>query len=106
MYEAFELQRLVERLPLKICALATWGECIQQWGELWRGLFLINAHLLILPSGDNFMISTISSKNEAHLLMYQIRRNTYHEYEAKLNKTLKKFTYKPITQVRGCGGWA
>ena len=27
MYEAFELQRLVEKLPLKICALATWGEC-------------------------------------------------------------------------------
>ena len=26
MYEAFELQKLVEKLPLKICALATWGE--------------------------------------------------------------------------------
>ena len=27
MYEAFELCRLVEKLPLKICAIATWGEC-------------------------------------------------------------------------------
>ena len=26
MYEAFELFRLVEKLPLKICAIATWGE--------------------------------------------------------------------------------
>ena len=26
MYEAFELQRVVDKLPLKICALATWGE--------------------------------------------------------------------------------
>ncbi len=48
------------------------------------------------------MISTISSKNEGHLLVYRIGRNAHHEYEAKLNKTLKKFTYKPITctQVR------
>lgn len=28
MYEAFELCRLVEKLPLKICAIATWGELI------------------------------------------------------------------------------
>ena len=26
MYDAFELQKLVEKLPLKICALATWGK--------------------------------------------------------------------------------
>ena len=26
MNEAFELCRLVEKLPLKICAIATWGE--------------------------------------------------------------------------------
>jgi len=26
MYDAFELIRLVEKLPLKICAIATWGE--------------------------------------------------------------------------------
>ena len=27
-YEAFELFKLIDKLPLKICALATWGECI------------------------------------------------------------------------------
>ena len=27
MFETFELCRLVEKLPLKICAIATWGEC-------------------------------------------------------------------------------
>ena len=26
MHEAFELIRLVDKLPLKICALATWGK--------------------------------------------------------------------------------
>ena len=26
MFEAFELCKLVEKLPLKICAIATWGE--------------------------------------------------------------------------------
>ena len=47
------------------------------------------------------MISTISQKNEAHLLVYQLKLSaTSSEYEAKLNKTLKKFTGKPITQVR------
>ena len=28
MFEAFELFKLVEKLPLRICALATWGECM------------------------------------------------------------------------------
>ena len=52
------------------------------------------------------MISTISTKNEAHLLVYQLKLSaSSHEYEAKLNKTLKKFTAKPITQVRGVGSY-
>ncbi len=46
------------------------------------------------------MLSTVSGKNEAHLLVYKLKLSTTsHEYEAKLDKTLKKFTTKPITQV-------
>ena len=56
--------------------------------------------LLFPCSGDSFMIGTISTKNEAHLLVYKLKLSvTSHEYEAKLDKTLKKFTSKPITQV-------
>ena len=55
------------------------------------------------------MISTFSTKSEAHLLVYQLMISDYHEYVASLNKTLKKFTAKPITQVgitkSGICGW-
>ena len=53
-------------------------------------------------SGNWFMISTVSDKNEAHLLVYQMKLSDYHEYIASLSKTLKKFTSKPIKQVGGC----
>ena len=53
--------------------------------------------------GDSFMISTVSNKNDAHLLVYQMKLTNRRDYEAKLNRTLKKFTSKPITQVyEGC----
>ena len=29
-FDAFEVIRLVEKLPLKICSLATWGEYVQK----------------------------------------------------------------------------
>ena len=45
------------------------------------------------------MISTIGNKNDAHLLVYQLKLTSRRDYEAKLNRTLKKFTSKPITQV-------
>jgi len=97
MYEAFELQKVVEKLPLKICALATWGK-IRRVCTKWEG-----AVPILFLAGDWFMISTVSSKNEAHLLVYQLKLSTTpHEYEAKLHKTLKKFTSKPITQVPSC----
>ena len=35
MYDAFELQKLVEKLPLKICSLATWGELVGGWVGGW-----------------------------------------------------------------------
>jgi len=50
------------------------------------------------------MLSTVSPKGEAHLLVYQLKLSSAsHEYSAGLNKTLKKFTSKPITQVRKAG---
>ena len=42
MHEAFELIRLVDKLPLKICTLATWGKGGKEkfqlplWGALYR----------------------------------------------------------------------
>lgn len=72
MHEAFELIRLVDKLPLKICALATWD--------------------------DSFVLSTVSPKNDAHLLIYDIKDGGS-KGEAKLVRTLKKFTEKPITQL-------
>lgn len=68
-------------------------------------------------SGDSFILGTFSSKNEAHLLVYSIKESTgnggsnlsivlshftadLNVYECKLMKTLKKFTAKPITQVK------
>lgn len=75
MLEAFDVIKLVEKLPLKICAIATWG--------------------------DHFMLSTVSSKNEAHLLVYKVIQGTDYDkiYEAKLDRTLKKFTSKPVNQL-------
>ena len=53
------------------------------------------------------MVSTVSPKGEAHLLVYQLKLSSAsHEYSAGLNKTLKKFTSKPITQVGVAGGKA
>jgi hypothetical protein len=44
--EAFDIILLIPDLPLKICAVATWG--------------------------DRFFVSTVSNKNEAHLLVYRV----------------------------------
>ena len=54
------------------------------------------------------MVSTVSPKGEAHLLVYQLKFfSASHEYSSSLNKTLKRFTSKPITQVGGAwvGAW-
>ena len=46
------------------------------------------------------MVSTVSPKGEAHLLVYQLKLfSASHKYTADLNNTLRKFTSKPITQV-------
>ena len=54
MYEAFELIRLVEKLPLKICAIATWGEPFcRATGNLisWPGgHYLESPHYMTTPS--------------------------------------------------------
>ncbi|XP_019851602.1 PREDICTED: vam6/Vps39-like protein [Amphimedon queenslandica] len=75
MLDAFDIVRLVDKLPLKICAIATWRE--------------------------QFMISTVSTKNEAHLLVYKVVSSSDFDrpYEAKLDMTLKKFTPKPIISL-------
>jgi hypothetical protein len=69
--EAFDIILLIPDLPLKICAVATWG--------------------------DRFFVSTVSNKNEAHLLVYRVVSAP--SYEAKLENTLKKFTAKPIISI-------
>ena len=73
-------------------------------------MYLSEPHPLHVPfvcAGDYFMVSTVSPKGEAHLLVYQLKLSSAsHEYSAGLNKTLKKFTSKPITQVGVAGGKA
>ena len=82
----------------------------------------INKNSLPFCTGDHFMLSTVSSKNEAHLLVYRVIQGTGNDilttewwsfqtlllflstdydkiYEAKLDRTLKKFTSKPINQL-------
>ncbi|CAI8015357.1 Transmembrane protein 87B [Geodia barretti] len=59
---------------------------------------------LQLPwTNDVFILSTVHTKGDAHLLVYQIKESSSTSdysspYEAKLTKTLKKFTAKPVTQ--------
>ena len=46
MYDAFEAVRLVEKLPLKICALATWGELRARsvFAVSWKGNMIMGVY--------------------------------------------------------------
>ena len=79
MYEAFELCRLVEKLPLRICAIATWGELRHRARETPANDWCASIGMhpsLSLSADDVFILSTVHSKGDAHLLVYQIQESS------------------------------
>lgn len=67
-HDAFEAIRVLKRLPLQICALATWGKIVPS------SVSRVSSHRY-LPSGDFFLLSTVNTRNEAVLLLYSIGKS-------------------------------